>query len=119
VELIRLAADEDLDNHVIRGLRRRLPAVDVIRVREAALGGAPDESVLAWAAAEGRVLLTHDASTMTAAAYARISTGEASPGVIVIPQWLPVGDALEDLLLILECSTPEDWAGQVRFLPLK
>lgn len=64
--MIRLAADEDLDNHLVRGLRRRLPEADVTRVQEAALSGSPDESVLAWAAREGRVLITHDAATMTA-----------------------------------------------------
>jgi hypothetical protein len=116
--LIRLLADEDLDNHVIRGLRRRLASADVVRVQDVSLSGAPDESVLAWAAGEGRVLLTHDASTMTAASYARISVGKKSPGVIVVPQWLPVGAAIEDLLLILEASVPEDWVDQVRFLPL-
>ena len=35
------------------------------------------------------------------------------------PQWLPVGNVLEDRSLILECSLPEDWVDQVRFLPLK
>jgi hypothetical protein len=68
---------------------------------------------------EGRVLMTHDAATMTASAYTRIAAGEVCPGVIVIPQWLPVGVVLEDLLLILACSLPEDWCDQVRFLPLK
>ena len=117
--MIRLAADEDLDNHLVRGLRRRLPNADVIRVQEAALSGLPDEDVLTWAAREGRVLMTHDAATMTSAAYTRIGAGAPCPGVILIPQWLAVSIALEDLLLVVECSTPEDWVNQVRFLPLK
>ena len=56
---------------------------------------------------------------MIAAAYARIAGGKGCPGVIIIPQWLPVGPTLEELILIAECSGPEDWVDQVRFLPLK
>jgi hypothetical protein len=115
----RWFSDRLLDNHLVSGLRRRLPNADVVRVQDAALSGSPDESVLAWCAREARVLLTHDASTMTAAAYARIAGGKACPGVIIIPQWLPVGPTLEELILIAECSGPEDWVDQVRFLPLK
>jgi hypothetical protein len=41
------------------------------------------------------------------------------PGLIVIPQWLDIGRALDNLVLIAECSFAEDWANQIRFLPLK
>jgi hypothetical protein len=116
--MIRFAADEDLDNHILRGLRRRLPTIDVTRVQDVELVGASDEAVLAWAAASDRVLLTHDASTMTSAAYRRVDERERMPGVIIVPQTLGVGAAIDDLLLIAECSVAEDWVDQVRFLPL-
>ena len=74
--------------------------------------------MLAWAARERRVLLSHDASTMTAAAYARIGRGEYTPGVIIIPQSLSLASALEELLLVAQCGVAEDWENQVRFLPL-
>jgi hypothetical protein len=116
--LIRFAADEDLDNHIVRGLRHHRPEIDVVRVQDAEVVGAPDEDVLAWAAREGRVLLSHDASTMTAASYARIARGEPMTGLIIVPQWLAIGSAIEDIILIADCSDETDWAGQVRFLPL-
>lgn len=116
--MIRFAADEDLDNHILRGLRHRLPSIDVVRAQDAALGGAPDQEVLAWAAQADRVLLSHDASTMTAAAYARIASGDHMPGVIIIPQWMPIGPTIEELALVAECSEPGEWMGRVRFLPL-
>jgi hypothetical protein len=87
-------------------------------MQDAGLTGAPDEQVLAWAADTGRVLLSHDASTMTAAAYARIERGESMLGVIIVPQWLSIGDAVDDLVLVAECSEAEDWANQVQFLPM-
>ena len=63
--MIRFAADEDFNNDVVRALRRSLPDVNIVGVREAGRGGRPDPDVLAWAAEEGRVLLTHDVTTMT------------------------------------------------------
>ncbi len=110
--MIQFAADEDLDNHIVRGLRHRLPEVDVVRVQEVDLSGAPDESVLAWAADMDRV------STMTAAAHSRIARGEALPGLIIVPQSLAIGAAIEDLVLVATCSVSDDWANHVRFIPL-
>lgn len=56
--MIRFAADEDLDNHIVRALRIRLPSLDIVRVQDAALRGAPDHGILAWAADANRVLLS-------------------------------------------------------------
>ena len=116
--MIRLGADEDLDNHIVRGLRHRLPAVDIARVQDVGLICASDHEVLAWAAEAERVLVSHDASTMTAAAYSRIESRMPMPGVIIVPQWVPTGRVIEDLLMVVECSAASDWENQVRFLPL-
>src|SRR2546425_3354973 len=37
--------------------------------------------VLHWAAERGRILLTHDVSTMTAFAYDRVRSGQRMPGI--------------------------------------
>ena len=73
--MLRLAADENLNNDIIRGLLRRLPELDIIRVQDTPLNGADDPTVLAWAADEGRVLVTHDVSTITRYAYKRVAAG--------------------------------------------
>ena len=116
--MIRFLADEDFDGRIVRGLARRLPHLDVARVQDVDLQANPDTEVLAWAAQEGRVLLTHDVTTMTAHAYARITNGLPMPGVFEVPQELPVGQAIEELVLLAECSLEGEWEGQVRFLPL-
>ena len=116
--MLPFAADEDFNGLILRGLRRRLPHVDVVRVHDAG-SGVQDPDVLVWAAGEGRVLLTHDASTMTAAAYARAARAEPMPGVLVVPQWLQIGFAIDDLALIVECGHAEDFANLVRFLPTR
>ena len=63
---LRFLVDEDFDNDIVRGMLRRLPALDIVRVQDADLSGTPDPIVLAYAAQAGRVVLTHDVSTMTA-----------------------------------------------------
>lgn len=94
--MIRSAADEDLDNHLLRGPRRRQSDVDPLRIQDVGLAGRGDHEVLAWAAEVGRVLLTHDAATMISAASSRIDRTLPMPGLIVIPQWLDIGSALDE-----------------------
>ncbi len=116
--MLRLAADENLNNDIVRALKRRKPELDIVRVQDAGLGGADDPSVLEWAATEGRVLLTHDVSTMSDFAYGRVSKGEEMPGVFVLGREVQIGQAVEDILLLAECSLEGEWEGQVNHLPL-
>mgnify|MGYP000007275143 CR=1 FL=1 len=117
--MIRLAADEDFNNDIVRALRRTLPDVSILGVREAGRAGRADPEVLAWAADEDRVLLTRDVTTMTRHALDRIARGESMPGVIAVHQRLPIGSVVDDLVLAASCSFPEDWVNQIQFLPLR
>jgi hypothetical protein len=83
------------------------------------LRGASDDAVLASAAEAGRVLLTHDSSTLIGRAFARIEAGGRMPGVLVVSQSVPVGAVIDDLVLVVECSSNEEWLDQVRYLPLR
>jgi predicted nuclease of predicted toxin-antitoxin system len=65
--VLRFAADENFNNDIVRGLLRRKPNLDIVRVQDVGLAGADDPTILEWAAREGRILLTHDVSTITAA----------------------------------------------------
>lgn len=116
--MLRFAADENFNNDILRGLQRRRADLDVVRVQDAGLSGAPDPEVLEWAAREGRLLLTHDAATMTAFAYERAARQQPMPGVIEVQRKVPLGQVIEDILLIAECGFAEEWEGQVRYLPL-
>jgi len=116
--MLRLATDEDFNNRILRGLLRRKPDLDVVRVQDAGLTGKGDAEVLEWAAREGRVLLTHDVTTMKRYVDERASAGLVMPGVFEVSQQIPIARAIEDLLLLAECSLEGEWEGQVRFLPL-
>ncbi len=64
--MLRFVADENFNQNIIRGLLRRKPDIDIVFIQNVGLSGANDPTVLEWAAQEGRVLLTHDVSTIHA-----------------------------------------------------
>lgn len=105
-------------NNIVRGLLRRRPELDIVRIQDVGLSGADDATVLEWAAQEGRVLLTHDVSTITRYAYERVRAGQSMPGVFEAGRDVPIGRAIEDILLLVEYSLDGEWEGQVRYLPL-
>jgi hypothetical protein len=117
--MLRLLADENFNNNIVRGLLRRQPDLGIVRVQDAGLSGADDPTILAWAAHEKRLLLTHDVSTITHYAYERVNAGQPMPGVFEVSRAVPVGTAIDDLLLLAQCSLDDEWEGQVRYLPLR
>lgn len=116
--MIRFLADEDLRNQIFRGILLRLPDLDIVRVQDVGLRTFRDDRVLEFAANEGRILLTHDVSTMRSHAQARLLSGKSMPGVFEISQHLPIVLAIEEIVTIAECSRPEEWIGMIRYLPL-
>jgi predicted nuclease of predicted toxin-antitoxin system len=116
--VLKLGSDENFDADILRGLYRRSPDLDVVRVQDVGLSATPDPDVLAWAAAEGRVLLTHDRDTLPSFAYDRVRAGQPMPGVFLVSDLMPVGQAIDEILLAVECLTPEECKDLVRFFPL-
>ena len=116
--MLKLAVDENFNGRILRGLRRSLPEIDVIRLQDTELAGAEDPEVLSWAADERRVLLTHDVSTMTGFALERVVNGESMPGPVEVPVDLAIGAAIDDIILLVTASRTGEWEGRVLFLPL-
>jgi len=115
---VRYLFDEDCNARILRGLRRRVPNLHSITAQDAALGNSTDQAILTFAAAEGYVVVSHDVRTMTATAAAQLRAHQPLAGLILIPQTYPVGQAIDDLLLIAEVTTREEWQGKIVFLPL-
>jgi hypothetical protein len=117
--MIALLADEDFNGRIIRGLLRRVSDLDLLTNSAAGLAAQPDAVVIAWAAANQRVLITHDINTMTEAALERVRLGQPMPGVVAVPQQLGIGAAISDLALIVTCADPNELAGRIWYLPLQ
>jgi hypothetical protein len=118
--MLRLASDADVHGEIIRGLRRRLPELDLLRVQDALPEGTSDPDVLTWAAAERRVLITNDRRTMVGSAYRQVAGGEAVPGLIATTNEQSIGAAINDILLIAEYMAEEEIRARVVvFLPFR
>ena len=115
---MKFLADENFDNRIVRGLLRRQPDLDIIRVQDLEIAGADDPTLLAWAAQAGRILLTHDERTIPHYVYERLAAGQTIAGVIIASDSLAVSGVIEDILLILECSSAAEWLNQLQRLPL-
>ena len=117
--MLRLLADENISYHIVRALQIREPAIDIVRVQDVGLAGTDDPVILEWAAQQARVLVTHDASTMTRYAYDRVAAQQPMPGVIEVNSRAPLGEVIDDLLLTALCSFDGEWQGRVIFVPLR
>lgn len=115
---MRLLADENFHGDILRGLLRVEPKLDILRVQDTAMYQADDPAVLEWAAKEDRILLTHDVQTMTKYANERIRAGLPMPGVIEVRDDLPIGQAIEEILITLMASKPGELANRIIFIPL-
>ena len=106
---LRFLTDEDFRGRITRGLLRRLPRLDLVRVQDVGLLGQDDPVVLEWAAREVRVVLGHDFRTMKEFAYARVRQGLPMPGLFLVSQSVPIRRAIEELVLLAVCSLEGEW----------
>jgi predicted nuclease of predicted toxin-antitoxin system len=116
--MARWLADENFRGDFVRGLRLRKGDLDILRAQDVGLEGAGDDAVLAWAASNNRIVLTHDRATMPDFAYARVGSGQRMPGLLVLNDRMSVNLAIRELLLAETCADESEWNGLVVYLPL-
>lgn len=115
---MRFVTDENFDNRILRGLLRLKPDLDIVRAQDTEISGADDPTLLEWTAKEGRILLTHDVETMVNFAYQRVAANLPLPGVFEIRDTVPIGEVINELILIIEASDEDEWKDKVTYLPL-
>jgi hypothetical protein len=81
---VRFQADADLNEDVVAATLRRQPLITFRRALEAGLHGLADPEVLACAAADGAIVVTHDRRTMPGHIATFIQSTE-SAGVLIVP----------------------------------
>jgi hypothetical protein len=102
----------------VRGLSLRQADLDVVRVQDVGLSGSDDPDILAWAAENNRIVLTHDRATMADYAYERVAAGQEMAGVFILNDRFPVGRAIDEILLMVACSEQAEWSGRAVHVPL-
>jgi predicted nuclease of predicted toxin-antitoxin system len=102
--MLSLLSDENFNGDIIRGLFLRQPNLDLLRVQDVGLREVDDPAILAWAAMNERILLTHDRAMMPDFAYNRLVAGELMAGIFVVNDRMPIRQAIDELLLLIDCS---------------
>lgn len=113
---LRFQADNDLDQRIVVATRRLDPLIDFQTAPALGLHEVDDPDVLALAAREGRVLVSHDRRTMPGHFRAFLLTQE-SPGLIIVSRRLPIGRAAELLHLLWAASEVEEYTNIIYDLP--
>ncbi len=114
---MKLLADENFNGSILRGLIRRLPDIDIVRVQDVGLIHADDPTILEWAARYNRILLTHDVATITRYAYDRVNQSLPMPGVVEVIATAPIGQIIDDLELLILCSQTGEYDNQIIYIP--
>ncbi|MEG3989877.1 DUF5615 family PIN-like protein [Microcoleus sp. S28C3] len=114
---IRYQADADLNQAIVTGLLRRESTIDFQTAFAAGLEGVKDSDVLAIAAQQRRVLVSHDRKTMPSE-FAELITTNQSAGVIIVSRKIPMEVVIEELLVIWAASSAEEWVDRIAKLPL-
>jgi len=114
---IRFQADNDLKFGIVKAVRRREPSVDFLSAQEAGLDSVPDPVLLDRAAAEGRVLVSHDRRTMINHFRDRLVAGKSSPGLLIVSQGSAIGDVVEALVYVWALCDSAELRDQAHYLP--
>jgi Domain of unknown function (DUF5615) len=110
---IRFLADVSLNEHIVTGVLLLIPEIDFQLGHE--LHGLPDLQVLAYAAREGRSLVTQDLRSMPTHFGEFIET-EDVPGIFMISQKISIRRAIDELILIWAASEAEEHINSIHNL---
>ncbi len=116
--MLRLLSDENFNGDIIRGLFLRQPNLDLLRVQDVGLQEVDDPTILAWAANNERIVITHDRATMPDFAYERLVKGEPMTGLFVVNDRMAIRQSIDELLLITYCTDQAERKVNVLYLPL-
>lgn len=114
---VRFQADADLNQIIVSATIRRVLDIDFRTASAAGLAGLSDPGVLALAARDGRILVTHDQSTMPQHFAAFIAEQE-SPGALIVPRHYALSQIVDDLILIWSATEAEEWINRIMYLPV-
>jgi predicted nuclease of predicted toxin-antitoxin system len=114
---IRFLADVILSAAIVEGVLRLEASIDFQTRRIAGLDRKADPDVLRIAAGSARLLVTHDRNMMPAH-FHQFIIRQNSPGIIIVPQRMPVKVVAEDLLLMWVASDGEERQNKAVYLPL-
>ncbi len=94
-------------------------SLDIVRVGDEGMPAlsTEDDALLAWAAANDRILVSLDEKSLPVEMKRRRETAQRSPGVILLRKDLTAAQIVDLLELVIHATEPEEWADTCRWLP--
>ena len=114
---VRFLADANFNQKIMAGLLLREPAIDFALPQAMIPGRMKDSDVLDFAHLSGRIVVSHDVTTMPHW-FGQCVEGRSCAGLILVPEKVPMRDAIEDLLVIWHVSEAAEWMNRIEWLPL-
>jgi hypothetical protein len=116
----RFLLDEHVNHAVQRQLRRLSMEIDVLAIGEgnAPAKGTLDPELLLWLEANEYILVTENRSTIPVHLADHFEQGWHTPGILWIRPDVGLGEIIEELYLIWQVSTADEYQDQALFIPL-
>jgi len=102
---------------VLAGIRRRELSMDILAAAEAKVIEVPDRRVLEIAAQLNRVVISCDRNTMVGEFY-RFIADRPSPGLVIVPQRIPIGEAIRKIVLMWAETDAAEFRNLARYLSI-
>jgi hypothetical protein len=121
--MLRYLLDENMRGVLWRAIQRHntrsKETLDVIRVGDPSdlPLGTSDADILLWAEREGRILISHDANTLSRHLAAHLRAGHHSSGIFIPRQQTRLSQVLAFLGEAAYTSDPADWNDHVEYIP--
>ena len=115
---MRLLFDENFNQRIVRGLKLEVPNLEYEIAQKCGLKEKSDPEVIEWANQNNYILVTHDLKTVPKFAYQRVADNKVFSGIIAVPADLPIGQVIDELVITIQCSFPNEFENLVLHLPL-
>lgn len=117
---IKYLMDENVDIAYCKQMRRRKPDLTIRAIGEPGIPPkkTPDPEILLWCEAYNFILVTNNRASMPVHLADHINQGRHIPGIFILNSDLSIGQNINELVLITECSFENEYQDQIIFLPL-
>jgi len=114
---VRFLADANFNQKIVAGLLLREFSIEFALPQTTIPARMKDPDVLDLAQVAGRIVVSHDVTTMPRW-FNECVDERRSAGLILVPDVAPIRDVIEDLLLIWHLTEAEEWVNRMEWLPL-